>query len=246
MHGSKANDYYDVENYEKYEHELSERYKCLKNAREFNKNHSTVNYHLGRFFYDRGLYRLAIKYMSKSIEFNPLYYISYRDRGIYYSSIKEYDKAEADFKKALEFEPDDLFVLRSYMRLLLNMKRYEEAENVLSKTESISPESKINKSRRAMLYFLRGDKDKVIEEDILQHDKYLVYKLLKKREEVLLYLSERLERIKKSKKPYYLSLKNNSMLDFIRVDPRFQEILATHKKIYEENLVKYQDPELGL
>ena len=43
---------------------------------------------------------------------------------------------------------------------------------------------------------------------------------------------------------YYFHLKNNRVFDTVRSDPRFQEILAKHKELYEENLKKYGDLEL--
>jgi hypothetical protein len=39
----------------------------------------------------------------------------------------------------------------------------------------------------------------------------------------------------------YIYLKNHPFYDKVRSDPRFQEILAKHNKIYEENLEKYGD-----
>jgi len=65
--------------------------------------------------------------------------------------------------------------------------------------------------------------------------------ILKKRKAVLSYMNEDLERAKTSKESNYLSLKNDSLYNFIRSDLRFQEILAEHKKLYEENLAKYGD-----
>jgi hypothetical protein len=42
---------------------------------------------------------------------------------------------------------------------------------------------------------------------------------------------------------WYFILKTLSNFDNLRSDPRFQEILANHKKLYEENLKKYGDIE---
>jgi len=43
----------------------------------------------------------------------------------------------------------------------------------------------------------------------------------------------------KNRRSEYLFMKNNPFYDNIRSDPRFQEILAEHKALYEENLRKY-------
>jgi hypothetical protein len=39
----------------------------------------------------------------------------------------------------------------------------------------------------------------------------------------------------------YDFLKSNPSFETVRSDPRFQEILAKHKELYEENLEKYGD-----
>jgi TolB-like protein len=53
--------------------------------------------------------------------------------------------------------------------------------------------------------------------------------------------SEDFERKKKLEESWYLRLKNHQLYDFLRSDPRFQEILSKHKELYEENLRKYGD-----
>ena len=39
----------------------------------------------------------------------------------------------------------------------------------------------------------------------------------------------------------YLEFMNNPLFNFLHSDPRFHEILAKHKEVYEENLAKYGD-----
>jgi hypothetical protein len=45
----------------------------------------------------------------------------------------------------------------------------------------------------------------------------------------------------KRRESSYLWFKNDPIYIDFRSDPRFQEILAIHKEIYEENLEKYGD-----
>jgi hypothetical protein len=63
------------------------------------------------------------------------------------------------------------------------------------------------------------------------------------KEEVIQYLNEDFERIRQSQNSYYLLYINHPLYEFLHSDPRFQEILAKHKEIYEDNLAKYGDIE---
>jgi tetratricopeptide (TPR) repeat protein len=254
LHEEKGGEYYNAGDYEKFEHESDEQYISLKKAIQFNNNHSLAYMTLSWFHAQRGLINLAIKYSTKSIELDPLYFYVYGTRGNSYHLLGEYGLAEADYNTALQFAPTSVWVLRKYMRLLIRMKRYEEAENMLLEAERIPPHPRplktAIKSLRAMLYFLRGEKDKVIEKDFSQYDRFVSDLILKKKEAVLLYMHDDLERVRTSgnvftsKGPYYVSyltLEKDTSFNFLRSDPRFAKIVAEHKKLYEENLEKYQD-----
>jgi hypothetical protein len=158
----------------------------------------------------------------------------------------DYDKVEVDYKQAINIKSNNTFTLRLYARHLLKTNRYEEAEKILLEIESIRPDWSACRSLRAVLYLLRDEKDKVIEEDILKYDQFVADIILKNRDAVILYLKEDLERVKTSGGSNYLSLKNDSSYDFIHPDPRFREMLAAHKKLYEKNLDTYQAIESSL
>ena len=59
------------------------------------------------------------------------------------------------------------------------------------------------------------------------------------KDEAISLLFKTFERQKRVDSPLYLSLKNQARFDILRSDSRFQEILAKHKKMYDENLKKY-------
>jgi serine/threonine protein kinase/Tfp pilus assembly protein PilF len=241
LHHSKANEYYAAGDYEKFGHEFDELYKCLKKAIISNKNHSYAYWRLSYFFRGRGLINLAIKYSNKSIELNPLHYPFYSERGYCYYFIGEYDHAEADYQKIFQSLPNNFWNLRAYTKLLIVLNRYEEAENMLLKLENIKSDWPAYKSLRAMLYLLRGEKNNVIEGDFSKHDRFTSDLILKKREAVLLYMNNDLERVKTLKGSHYLLLKKDTSFDFLRSDPRFEKILVQHKELYEESLRKYGD-----
>ena len=116
-------------------------------------------------------------------------------------------------------------------------EKYDEAEAIITKREKIHPNSGSNPLLRACLYAAKGEKVEALEMN--ESDRYTVYLFLKKKEEVIQYLYEDFERIKKSENSWYIRLKNEPVFDFIRPDPRFQEIVSNHKELHEENLAKY-------
>ena len=64
----------------------------------------------------------------------------YNLRGYAYYFIGEFDKAEADYRKVLESNPDHLITLSDLLLLLIAVKRYEEAEKMRGKMEKRYPD----------------------------------------------------------------------------------------------------------
>ena len=65
--------------------------------------------------------------------------------------------------------------------------------------------------------------------------------ILGMREEAIIFLIKKFEQEKANEQSRYFLLKKQARFDILRSDPRFQEILAKHKELYEENLRKYGD-----
>jgi tetratricopeptide (TPR) repeat protein len=53
--------------------------------------------------------------------------------------IGELEKAEISIGKAYEVEPDGIWVILDKSLLLINMRKYNEAEELLTKAESLHP-----------------------------------------------------------------------------------------------------------
>lgn len=71
-----------------------------------NSNHIDSNFILGKKHYQKGEYRQAIKYFTKTLESDNQNYQAYRNRGDSYHNQGEYDKAIADYTKAVEINPE--------------------------------------------------------------------------------------------------------------------------------------------
>ncbi len=131
VHRAKAREYKRVGEYDKIEHELDEAFYSYKRAKEINGNHFWVKESFADFYGVRGLINLSVRYYSEAIEINPLNSGSYVWRGAANFRIGEYDRAEVDFKKALEIEPNHFDALFNLTQMLIAMKRYDEAEKLL-------------------------------------------------------------------------------------------------------------------
>lgn len=68
-----------------------------------------------------------------------------------------------------------------------------------------------------------------------------IYSLLGMRSEAISFLQNTLDRDKKLNTSYYFLYTTNPCYAKVRNAPQFQEFLMEHKKIYEENVVKYKD-----
>jgi len=218
-------------------------YESYKIAILIQPNSWGAHYSFADFYNTRGLYHLAIKYRTKTIELNPLYPSSYVRRSIYFSYIGELEKAEIDLQKALEINPDHRSALYRHGLLLIIFKKYNEADKIISRLEQIYPESNDNQALRSFLLAALGEKEKALEIDLNPSDKFNLNLFLKMKEEIILYLNEDYERIKQSQNSWYLRFINHPLYEILHSDPRFQEILTKHKEIYEENLEKYGDIE---
>jgi serine/threonine protein kinase/Tfp pilus assembly protein PilF len=221
--------------------EFAEAYESLKRAIEINHNHEGAYNGLGIFYAARGLQNLTIKFHSKVIELNPLSTSNYQMRGYSYYLMREYDKAEIDYRTVLEIEPNDGAALFRLSRLLIERKRYDEANEMCAKFENLYQDGIYIRFLKAALYAANGEKDKALSINLSGIDKLRIFLFLKMNEESIQYLNEDFERKKKLEKSWYLRLNNHILYDFLRPDPRFQEILAKHKELYEENLAKYGD-----
>ena len=75
---------------------------------------------------------------------------------------------------------------------------------------------------------------------------FISYSLLDMKDEALKMYKDHCEYFFKFKRSFYLIQLYDPFkyIDHIRSDPRFQEILAKHKELYEENLRKYGDIDL--
>ena len=222
--------------------EIDKEYQSCKKLIEMHINKDWIHYHVACFYLDRGLYHKAIKHFSKAIELNPLSPMTYAVRSKAFFFLGELEKAELDVQKALEINPAHNDALYWYEYILIVLKKFDKAEQIISKREQIYPEDTYNSALRAMLLAAKGEKDKALEIDVgTDLNKWILHLILKMKDESINYLNLDLERIKENQESWYEYLIYSPMCEFLLSDPRFQDIVSKHKKIYEENLKKYGD-----
>jgi serine/threonine protein kinase/TolB-like protein len=241
VHRAKTREYYRLGDNDKVERELNEAFNSYKRAKEINGNLFWLKESLADFYLLRGLINLAVRYNSQAIEINPLNSGSYVWRGVANFRLKEYEKAEIDFNKALEIEPNHIDALFNLTQLLIALKRYDEAEKLLIQRKKIYPNQTID-WEHALIYASKGQKEKALE--TYDDKSILLYSLLGMKDEAMSMVPQWSENRLRQKSSRYYFLKNHPFYNNIRSGPRFQEILAEHKKIYEENLTNYGDIDL--
>jgi tetratricopeptide (TPR) repeat protein len=191
---------------------------------------------LGTIYDLIGLKNLASMSYDRCIDLDPLDVKNYYYQAGVHLNMGRFQKAKSDLQKALQLEQNDPRFLFYYTWLLFLMEEYDEAENLCSKYNQLYPNTSENRFLRAVLYAKNGEKKKALALDLPPNQKSMIFLYLKMDEEAIRDLKNSSKQIKKSKRSNYLSLKNRPIYNFLRADPRFQEILIKHKEVYDENL----------
>jgi serine/threonine protein kinase len=222
-------------------YEFNEAFYSFKSAIKRNPNDGSYYSSMATFLIRRGCYRLAIRCITRAIEINSLDYESYCARANFHRVLGELNEAESDIKKALKIEANE-YVKRDYFYILIIKKQYEEARKYLTQLKSENPE-KAYDWRQALLYAVDRQKDKALGKIkfISWYRKVVVFSLLNMTDESISVIEKRYEYHQKNRMSLHLFLKYHPWLENTRSHPRFQEILARHKELYDENLRKYGD-----
>jgi len=221
------------------EGDFSRAYDNYKKSLIIEPNNERGNFYIGIFYQQKGLHHLAIEYLSRAIEFNPIYSLAYFNRGWCYILLGNLEEADLDIVKSLEIDPEFDLALGWYAWCLVKMDRITEAKGIIKKREELFPNDDWNNVLKSVMYALTGDREKAFEK--YPEGNFYIFVSLKMVDETIDLLSRQIDRHKKSEYSTYLWLSNSPIYDFLRSDPRFQKILKEEKKIYEENLEKYPD-----
>ena len=212
-------------------------YKGYKKTMSINSNISAVIYMIAHFFRKVGLFRKAIKNCSRATELDPFYAIYYSLLARCFMDIGELEKAEMSIGKAYEVEPDSIWISLDKSLLLIKMRKFNEAEELLTKAERLHPRFSIIQNHKSLVFAAKGEKDKAL---AIRKDG-AVYSLLGMKDEAIQYIEDEMKKDYEHHDCSYLSLLKSPFYDSLRDDTRFQEILEKAKQKYEERLKKFAD-----
>ena len=212
-------------------------YKGYKKTMSINSNISAVIYMIGHFFRKVGLFRKAIKNCSRATELDPFYAVYYSLLARCFMDIGELEKAEISIGKVYEVEPDSIWVILDKSLLLIKMRKYNEAEELLTKAERLHPRFSIIQNHKSLVFAAKGEKDKAL---AIRKDG-AVYSLLGMKDEAIQYIEDEMKKDYEHHDCSYISLLNSPFYYSLRDDNRFQEILKKAKQKYEERLNRFGD-----
>jgi TolB-like protein/DNA-binding winged helix-turn-helix (wHTH) protein/Tfp pilus assembly protein PilF len=161
----------------------------------------SINYNtmLAFTFFLARRYDQAIEQGAKILELDPKFTPAYYVRGVAYVKKSTYKKAMAEFEKAVSISPDDLAALTGLGYGYAVAGRRVDAEKVLARLNELSKREFVSPVWMAKIYSGLGEKDKAFES---------------------------LERAYEDRSIVSVAyIKTNPMLDPLRSDPRFAELL---------------------
>ncbi len=101
----------------------------------------------------------ADREFRKAIELNPQYVMAHHWRGLFLGEMGRFDEAEAEMQKALERDPISAPVYADYGRVLYWARRYDEALEKYGKATEISDDFGAMRYERELLYEQMGRHD---------------------------------------------------------------------------------------
>ncbi len=208
----------------------------FKKALQKAPNNAILNFTIGFYYHKMGLYHQALQYCTRAIELDPLLLLPYITKARSSVYLRNYGQSVQYLNKALDFFPDQKYLIRLYCTHYLWMKNYDKAEKYIDMLEKGEVSFRTTKEQKAILFAARGEKKKAL---VLGVESCQVYSLLGKKDNAIKLMQKELK--KKEDDYTYLYLINTPHYANLREDPRFQKIVADAKKIYEERLKKYGD-----
>jgi tetratricopeptide (TPR) repeat protein len=150
-----------------------------------------------------------------------------------------FKKAKPDFQRALKLEPYGQKYFLYYTFLLFLMKEYNEAEIMAAKYKQLNPNNLDNRFLDALIYARNNQKDKALALELRREHKILIDLYVKETDQALQSIQDYFGGYENSERSHYLVFKNQPLYAFLQTNPRFQEIMSAHKKVYLMNLKKY-------
>jgi len=218
-----------------------EAFNSLKTAITINPNNYSYYRSTAVFLNETGCLRLTMMCYDRAIELNPLDSFPYLANGIFHMIFGEIPEAERSIHKAFEID-STIQIKVAYLLLLKHKEEYETAKEYIDKLRTEYQDKNFD-YQEATIYAINGQSKKALNkiESFSWMQKMFLFSLLDFKDESINEIQQMSEYYQKHEKSLYLTLLYNPYLENMRSHPRFADILALHKKLYEENLAKYGD-----
>jgi tetratricopeptide (TPR) repeat protein len=194
-----------------------------------------MNEGLGVFLIQRGLHAHARHYLDKAILIDPLEPLFYVNRGLNFHWQGDFVRAEADYLSALQLEPQLTAAIEQYAHLLIEKIRFEEAELYLKKLDPGRSSTQFLNNK----YFAFSGNRLFPGKNIDSTSNLQLIGLMGLNEAAVDFYLAALPAEKLNKISYYWLYETSPCYDKLREDKHFQNYLAEHKKIYEQNLITF-------
>ena len=223
-------------------------FQCFKNALKYGPDNAVVNLDSGAFLRSIGLYKQALRYLSRAAKLAPSDPNPLVQRSQCFMSLGRFDEAIAEVEKAIGISPGD--ATNRYYRLLYLFlaKRTVDAEKELADFRESEPDYPYLQLAEALLAAAKGEREKALalkgKSEILTLAGTCFYLRLGMTDEAIANIEAGIERSFKERGMYlysYPSLVGNPCLKSLRGIPRFQDILKRQKAQYLKELKKFED-----
>jgi tetratricopeptide (TPR) repeat protein len=209
-------------------------YEHLKKALALNPNKPEVQFIAGVFLRWMGLCSQAAAHLNRALSLDPYDFFYAGGLATSLSQCGEGRQAAEYYSRAIEINPNPP-VLWTVVMMLLGTGQDQTAEAIFQKVELENPHHEGLERTRALLLAARGEQEGALALD----RNYVVYALLNMHDEALEEMELLAER-SDTELPY-LELVNLRLYDGLRDNPRFQALLSSRKRVYEERLAKFGD-----
>jgi tetratricopeptide (TPR) repeat protein len=230
--------------------EILDGLKSAKRAVALDKNNNRSYFALSSMYSYLGLNDIALECLAISQMLDPLNLMTFIERGINLSRGGYYQEAASHYEQFIRLYPERIWSCRDYALVLIYLNNFDKAEEMLNKFSEVKSDSigqRIYLQYKVILYAAEGEKEKALEllnEKIAaEWVKMIVYGYLGMETEFFASFLKVYD-LEPEITSLYIRFINYPYYDKFRSHPRFQEILAKHKKLYDENMAKYGDIDL--
>jgi TolB-like protein/Tfp pilus assembly protein PilF len=219
--------------------DLDRSFDCYRRSLALDPNLLGILHEIALSYNRMGLYHQAIKFYRRVLELSPGYLFSQGNLVSCFLYTGDQENAADSIRKVMTASPDNPVYILDEAEIFLRRNKPAEAKTILERAAKINLGTTTRQLSylRTVLAALNGNRDLALAESPSPD----VYALLGMKDEAIQALKD-IYKANPIRNPYsYLDLVYNPFLDQLRSDPRFREIVAAQKKIYEGLVKKYGD-----